>query len=104
MVDPEAIGKWMFDSPSERRSPPDAVGCARRRTFSFVVRRQGEEIEHAGEYSKSRSVLCSWGVSSTADRSRVTIDIVRKRPGPSSALTHELHPAWADYADRTKEA
>jgi hypothetical protein len=43
-------------------------------------------------------------VSSTADRSRVTIDIVRKRPGPSSALTHELHPAWADYADRTKEA
>jgi len=107
-LDTEAIGKWMF-GPAVRNEEALRMRLDARvgGTFSFVVRRQGEEIEHVGEYleiSRPRRLMFTWGVSSTADRSRVTIDIVPKKAGSELTLTHELHPAWADYADRTKEA
>jgi uncharacterized protein YndB with AHSA1/START domain len=107
-LDSEAIGKWMFGPAVHNeevlRMRLDArVGG----TFSFVVRRKGEEIEHVGEYleiSRPRRLMFTWGVSSTADRSLVKIDIVPKKAGSELTLTHELHPDWKDYAERTKEA
>ena len=50
-LDAEMIGKWMFgpalrDEEIVRLSLDARVGGS----FSFVVRRQGEEIDHMGEY------------------------------------------------------
>jgi len=35
------------------------------------------------------------------DSSRVTINIAPLEKGCELTLIHELHPDWADYADRT---
>lgn len=104
-LDPEMIGKWMF-GPALRdeeilRLSVDAKqgGC-----FSFLVRRNGQEIDHIGEYvriDRPRQLVFTWGIKGS-DSSRVVIDIVPQGTGCELTLTHELHPDWADYASRTE--
>lgn len=106
-LDPEMIGKWMF-GPALRdeeilRLSVDAQqgGC-----FSFLVRRNGQEIDHVGEYlliDRPRQLVFTWGIKGSAS-SRVIIDIVPQGTGCELTLTHELHPDWADYASRTEAA
>jgi uncharacterized protein YndB with AHSA1/START domain len=107
-LDPEMIGKWMFgpdlrDEEVVRISLDPRVGGS----FSFVVRRQGQEIDHVGEYleiDRPRRLVFTWGVAGVEGSSRVIIDIVPLENGCNLTLTHELHPDWADYADRTEDA
>lgn len=64
-LDAEMIGKWMFgpalrDEEIVRLSLDARVGGS----FSFVVRRQGEEIDHMGEYleiDRPRRLVFTWG-------------------------------------------
>lgn len=107
-LDPEMIGKWMFgpdlrDEEVLRISLDPRVGGS----FSFVVRRQGQEIDHVGEYLKMdrpRRLVFTWGVADVEGSSRVMIDIVPLKNGSELTLTHELHSDWADFAGRTKDA
>jgi uncharacterized protein YndB with AHSA1/START domain len=104
-LDPEMLGKWMF-GPALRdeeilRLSVDAKqgGC-----FSFLVRRNGQEIDHIGEYiriDRPRQLVFTWGIKGS-DSSRVVIDIVPQGTGCELTLTHELHPDWADCASRTE--
>jgi uncharacterized protein YndB with AHSA1/START domain len=106
-LDPEMLAQWMF-GPAVRdeeivRLTMDARtgGC-----FSFLVRRNGEEIDHAGTYleiKRPNRLAFTWGIGG-ADASRVTIEIARHDAVCELKLTHELHPDWADAADRTKAA
>src|SRR5688572_3482034 len=101
---PEMIGKWMFgpalrDEEIVRITLDPRVGGA----FSFLVRRQGQEIDHVGRYleiDRPRRLAFTWGVAGTGSDSRVVVEIVPAGDGAQLTLTHALDPAWADYADR----
>jgi uncharacterized protein YndB with AHSA1/START domain len=75
-------------------------------SFSSVVRRQGEEIDHTGTYleiDRPQRRAFTWGIArESEDGSRVRIDIVPLATGCELTLIHELHPDWADYASRTE--
>ena len=108
-LDPELIGKWMFgpavrDEQVVRTLIDPRVGGA----FSFVVRRQGKEINHLGEYltlERPHRLVFTW---TTADSlpatSRVTIEILSLENQCELTLTHEIQPEWLDYAARIEES
>jgi uncharacterized protein YndB with AHSA1/START domain len=110
-LDPAMLGRWMF-GPSLRdeeivRLTLDARVGGR---FSFVVRRQGQDIDHVGtylEFDRPRHLVFTWGVAAdiqdeSRDSSRVSIDIARLSNGCELTLTHAMHPKWAEYAARTQ--
>jgi len=75
-------------------------------TFSFLVRRDGAEIDHVGEYLtivRPRKLAFTWGILGS-ESSRVTIEIAPAASGCDMTLSHELHPASAKNKDRTKDA
>ncbi len=106
-LNPEMLGQWMFgrnvrEEEIVRLSVDARVGGL----FSFIVRRQGEEIDHIGEYleiNRPQRLVFTWAIRQPEpDSSRVIIEINAVENGCELTLTHELHPDWADYADRTK--
>jgi uncharacterized protein YndB with AHSA1/START domain len=104
-LDPEKVMKWMFPNGDIVRVEIDArVGGS----FSFVDRREGEEIDHTGEYleiDRPRRLVFTWGIPQySPDFDRVTVEVVPLEAGSEITLTHELHPDWAEYLDRTENA
>jgi uncharacterized protein YndB with AHSA1/START domain len=77
-------------------------------SFSFVQRRNGVDIDHAGAYvmlERPRRLIFTWGVpQSSSDASRVIVDIAPLENGSQLTLTHELHPSWTDYVKPTEAA
>ena len=79
--------------------------------FSFLVRRQGQEIDHFGEYleiDRPRRLAFTFdavdGPRAAVDKGKrssiVRIDLVRVGSGTELTLTHERVPA--EYASRTE--
>ncbi|HVY71039.1 MAG TPA: SRPBCC domain-containing protein [Verrucomicrobiae bacterium] len=104
-LDPRMLGEWMF-GPNVREEEIVHLNVDARigGAFSFLVRRQGREIDHVGQYleiNSPRRLVFTWGIAGS-DSSRVEIEIMPTSGGCELALTHELAPAWADYADRTR--
>src|SRR3954470_12342963 len=106
-LDPSKINGFMFgshlrDEEVVRIDLDARVGGA----FSFVVRRQGQEFDHVGQYleiDRPRRLVFTWGVTQDESSSRVIIEIAPLEQGCDLTLTHELDPAWADYAERARE-
>jgi uncharacterized protein YndB with AHSA1/START domain len=107
-LDTATIGRFMFgpqlrDEEIVRLTLDGRVGG----TFSFVVRRQGQEIDHIGRYEiidRPRRLVFTWSIApEKIDASRVEIDITPEGTGCTLTLTHELAPEWADYKDRTQQ-
>jgi uncharacterized protein YndB with AHSA1/START domain len=108
-LDPKMIGRWMFGPElCEQEVVRMTVDARVGGVFSFVVRRQGEEIDHTGEYleiDRPRRLAFTWGVPTySPDMARVTVEIVPLETGCELMLTHELDPDWADTASRTEAA
>jgi uncharacterized protein YndB with AHSA1/START domain len=108
-LDREMIGRWMFgpalrDEEVLRISLDPRVGGA----FSFLVRGQGAEIDHVGNYleiDRPRRLAFTWGVAGQSqDESWVGIDLVPQGAGAQLVLTHHMHPKWADFAVRVEES
>lgn len=102
-TNPDEIGNWMF-GPTVRDEELLHVWIDAKPggTFSFLVRRDGREIDHSGTYlevSRPERLVFTWGTTGEAENdSRVYIDIVPKNGGCELSLTHLLPPESADYA------
>jgi uncharacterized protein YndB with AHSA1/START domain len=107
-LDPALIGRWMFgpalrDEEVVRLSLDARLGGK----FSFVVRRQGQELDHMGEYraiDQPHRLVFTWGVDDPDESSVVTVEIRPAGSGSEVILTHDMHPDWADYVERTEAA
>lgn len=106
---PRLLGQWMMgpgirDEKLLRLDVDPRVGGR----FSMLVERDGERIDHVGEYlviDRPRRLSFTWTIAGEADQDGSRVDIVLT-PTPTGCelrLTHTLPRAWADYADRTQQ-
>ena len=73
--------------------------------YAFVDRRDGEDMEHAGEYlelERPRRIVFTFGVNGS-EPDRVAVEIVPLESGCELTLVHEMRPEWADFAGRTEQ-
>jgi uncharacterized protein YndB with AHSA1/START domain len=96
-LDPVRAAKWLFATPGGQmvRAEVDPRVGGR---FTFTDRRDGEDIEHTGEYleiDRPRRLAFTFGVPKySKDFDRVTIEISSKGKGCELALIHETGPEW----------
>ncbi|MEO8125438.1 MAG: SRPBCC domain-containing protein [Bryobacteraceae bacterium] len=91
-LDPQKAGQWLFATPSGQmvRVEIDArVGGS----FVFTDRRDGEDVDHVGEYleiDRARRLVFHFRVPKfSAQNTRVSIDIVPEGSGCHLTLTHD---------------
>ncbi|HJX28025.1 MAG TPA: SRPBCC family protein [Thermoanaerobaculia bacterium] len=109
-LDPDKVMQWM--------AAPHAHGISGQMVraevdlrvgglFSFVDLRDGEEVEHAGEYleiDRPRRLVFTWSVpKESPDWDRVTVEIEPLETGCELTLTCELHPSWTEYAPQVEK-
>jgi uncharacterized protein YndB with AHSA1/START domain len=115
-LDPARAGKWLFATPTGQmvRVEIDArIGGS----FCFVDRRDGEDIEHTGEYlemDRPRRLVFQFVVPKySKEFTRVIIDIVPQGSGCELTLTHEnvledyttrAEAGWTKILERLAEA
>lgn len=106
-LDPRLIGQWMFGTAlRDEEVLRIAVDARVGGSFSFLVRRDQQALDHVGQYleiDRPRRLAFSWGVGTASEaESRVTIEIAPQGAGCELSLTHRMHPKWAEYAGRTE--
>ena len=104
-LDPKLAAKWLFATPTGRmvRAEIDPRVGGR---YTFVERRDGEDVEHTGEYleiNRPRRLVFTFGVPKySPDFDRVTVEITPEGDGCLLTLTNEMKPEWAEWSDRTR--
>lgn len=106
--DPVGLGRWMFGSGvhDERvvRLTLDARVGGR---FSFVVEREGREVNYVGEYleiDRPRLLVFTWGRrEDLPGTSRVIVELTPRDRGCEVKLTHLMDAEWSAHADQVAE-
>ena len=105
-LDPYWIGRWMY-GPQVRNERIVRLATEPRvgGRFSYVVDRQGLQVDHVGEYlelDRPQLLVFTWGTrDSLPDTSRVVVEIAARADGGCDlTLTHIMGTAWAGYADK----
>lgn len=96
-LDPKTASKWLFATPTG-----EIVRCdidAKVGGKFTITRRDGEDIDHTGEYveiDRPRRLVFTFAVQKfSAEETRVTIDITPSDNGCDLTLTHEgVLPDW----------
>ena len=103
-LDPHSAGKWLFATPAGEMVRVE-IDARLGGSFIFVDRRDGEDIEHTGDYlaiDRPHRLAFTFVVPKfSMEASRVTIDIVRTDDGSELTLAHE--GVLPEYASRTEE-
>lgn len=101
-LDPKTAGRWLFATATGqivRVEIDPRVGGK----FIFVDRRDGEDVEHCGEYLdivRPRRLVFTFAVPKySREKTQVCIDIVPRETGCELTLTHE--GVLPEYTDRT---
>lgn len=103
-LNPVTAGKWLFTTPTGQMTRVEIDAHVGGR-FLFVDRRNGEDIEHVGEYLEidrpSRLVFTFAVPKFSSQSTRVSIDIVSAGGGCELTLTHEgVLPEWASRTQK----
>ena len=104
-LDPEWIGRWMY-GPAVRDERIVRLGLEPRvgGKFSFVVDRQGAEVDHVGEYlaiDRPHLLVFTWATRDTLPAtSRVILEIAPRDGGCDLTLTHVMGSEWAAFVDK----
>jgi uncharacterized protein YndB with AHSA1/START domain len=107
--DTAMLGRWMFgiafNDEVVRITIDPRVGGA----FSFLIRRDGQEIDHIGKYitiERPKRFAFTWAIAPQSPEpgvaSRVDIEIAPIGRGCVLTLTHEIPDGWEQYAERTR--
>jgi len=94
-LDPETVGQWLFATPTGKmvrvEIDPRVGGL-----FVLVDRRNGEDVEHTGEYleiDRPRRLVFTFGVPKYSPLfSKVTIEVEPAAQGCDLTLTQEQVP------------
>lgn len=101
-LDPATAGRWLFATPTGTMVKVEIDARVGGR-FS-IVRRDGDDVEHTGEYlriDRPRQLVFTFSVPKfSAESTLVTIDIVPDGAGCELILTHE--GVLPDYEEPTK--
>ncbi len=98
--------RWLFATETGEmvRSEVDARVGGR---FTFTDRRNGEDVEHTGEYleiERPRRLVFTFGVPKYAKHfDRVKVEIAAREDGCELTLSHEMNPEWSEYAKGTQD-
>ena len=103
-LDAKTAGQWLFATPTGQmvRVEIDARVGGR---FTVVERRDGEDVEHTGEFleiDRPRRLAMTFGVPKySANTTRITIDITPSGTGCDLTLTSDNLDA--EYVERTRQ-
>lgn len=105
-LDPKKVAMWFGPGLGDMiRVDVDAKEGG---SFSFVQRRDGEDIDHTGQYlevKRPTRLVFTWSVPAySPDSDRVILEIFPLTGGCEATITHELHPEWAEFADRAAKS
>ena len=105
---PRVLGQWMF-GPRVRAENVVRLDVDPRvgGRFSLKVERNGELIDHVGQYlgiERPHCLAFTWAIKDDSDDapSEVRIDIEASGSGCVLTLVHRMDPKWSDYAERTR--
>jgi uncharacterized protein YndB with AHSA1/START domain len=99
-LDPEKAGKWLFATPTGKMARVE-IDARVGGTFNFTDQRNGEDIEHVGEYleiNRPRRLVFKFLVPKyTQIWTQVTVEIVPVGSGCELTLTHDgILPEYYD--------
>ncbi|WP_163272348.1 SRPBCC family protein [Chelativorans alearense] len=105
-LDPERARRWLFATESGdmiRAEIDGRVGGG----FTFTERRDGEDVEHVGEYltiERPKRLVFTLAVPKfSPDADTVTIDLTEHGGGTELTLTHQFGASNADWEEPTRE-
>ncbi|MGH8061176.1 MAG: SRPBCC family protein [Pseudoxanthomonas sp.] len=106
---PRTLGQWMFgprvrDENVVRLDVDPRVGGS----FSLKVERNGELVDHVGQYleiERPHRLVFTWSIKDDSNDapSEVHIDIEASGSGCVLTLVHRMDVKWSEYADRTRD-
>jgi uncharacterized protein YndB with AHSA1/START domain len=103
-LDRESAGRWLFATPTGEMVRV-AIDARVGGSFTFVDRRDGDDVEHTGEYLeivRPRRLVFTFSVPKYSKLSTtVTIDVMPLGTGCALTLTHD--GVLPEYASRTRE-
>ena len=106
---PRTLGQWMF-GPRVREENVVRLDVDPRvgGSFSLKVERNGEIIDHVGQYleiERPYRLVFTWAIKGQSDDepSQVRIDIATSGSGCVLTLVHSMDAKWAEYAQRTQD-